>query len=123
MTGAPDERLPAEATRVIATLDPRAFGVAIGVVVGVGVLLATTILLVKGGEVVGPNLALLSQYFVGYRVSPVGAVIGTAYGFVTGFLAGFLFAALRNVLIASGLWYARRRAENRTLRDLLDYMS
>lgn len=123
MTVAADERLPAQATRVIATLDPKAFGVAVGVVAGVGVLLATVILLVNGGDEVGPNLGLLSQYFVGYSVSLVGALIGTAYGFLTGFVAGFSFAGLRNVLIASGLWYARRRAENRTLRDLLDYMS
>ena len=123
MTGVPDGRLPAEPARVIATLDARAFGIAIGVVVGAGVFLATIVLLVKGGDVVGPNLALLSQYFLGYRVSALGAFVGAAYGFLTGFLAGFAFAGLRNLLIMSGLRYAWRRAERRTLRDLLDHMS
>ena len=74
-------------------------GIAAGVIVGLGLFVATNWLVVKGGPVVGPNLALLGQFFVGYRVSFVGSLIGLAYGFVVGFIVGYLTARLYNWLL------------------------
>jgi hypothetical protein len=50
----------------------------------------------KGGEVVGPNLALLAQFCPGYRVTFLGSVIGFAYGLVYGGVAGYAVSTLYN---------------------------
>lgn len=71
-------------------------GVVTGLIVGLGVFIATNWLVLKGGEVVGPHLGLLSQFFIGYRVTFLGSVIGLAYGLVTGFAIGYSVARLYN---------------------------
>lgn len=55
---------------------------------------------------VGPHLALLGQFFPGYRVSVAGSVIGFAYAAASGFAAGYVIARLYN-------WAAGRRAAGR----------
>jgi formate hydrogenlyase subunit 3/multisubunit Na+/H+ antiporter MnhD subunit len=79
-----------------------ASGLVAGVLGGAGLFVATLWLVLKGGHPVGPHLALLGQFFVGYRVTPLGSLIGLAYGFVTGFAVFFCGAALYN-------WIADRR--------------
>jgi hypothetical protein len=74
-------------------------GIAAGTLLGLGLFVATNWLVVKGGPVVGPNLALLGQFFIGYRVSFVGSLIGLAYGFVLGFVVGYVTARLYNWLV------------------------
>lgn len=64
-------------------------GVVTGLVVGLGIFIATNWLVLKGGEVVGPHLALLGQYFIGYQVTFVGSLVGFAYGFLLGFVIGY----------------------------------
>jgi len=71
-------------------------GIVTGVVVGLGIFIATNWLVLKGGRVVGPHLALLSQFFIGYRVSFVGSLIGFGYGCVLGFVVGYAIAWLYN---------------------------
>ena len=120
---ASDHGLPPGAERVIATLDARAFGVAVGTVAAAVILLATLILVNRGGDVVGPNLGLLSQYFVGYSVTVAGAVVGSAYAFALGFLVTYWFARLRDVFIRTCLRLAWHRAQRRAARDLLDHLT
>jgi hypothetical protein len=79
-----------------ARLDPLALGVAIGAVSGLGIFLATAILLFKGGAVVGPNLSLLKNYLFGFEVTWTGAFIGFLETGLWGFALGFLGAGLRN---------------------------
>ena len=81
-------------------LDKTALGVAVGAICALTVWGATTLLVAKGGREVGPTLALLGQYFVGYTVTPSGSVVGALYGFLTGFLLGWTAAAIRNAIIA-----------------------
>ena len=69
-------------------------GLATGVVAGVSLFVATLWLVVKGGPNPGPHLALLGQYFLGYRVTFLGCFIGFAYAFVCGFLLGAAGAAI-----------------------------
>ena len=57
-------------------LNAKVFGLTLGLVCGLALFLATNWLVIKGGKPVGPHLALLSQYFIGYRVSFLGSVIG-----------------------------------------------
>lgn len=94
--GGPDAFL----LRAFARLDKTALGVAMGALCALAVWGATTVLIARGGQVVGPTLALLGQYFVGYAVTPRGSVVGALYGFLTGFLLGWVTAAIRNAIIA-----------------------
>ncbi len=91
----PEEVVLARLLRLNATVH----GVVTGVVAGLVVFIATNFLVLKGGEVVGPHLGLLSQYFIGFRVTFVGSLIGFGYAFVCGFLGGYLIAKLYNWLV------------------------
>jgi hypothetical protein len=77
-------------------LDAKVHGLVIGLMLGLAIFVATNWLLLKGGEVIGPHLALLGQFFLGYRVSFVGSLIGFAYGFVSGFSIGYVVAWMYN---------------------------
>lgn len=81
-------------------------GLILGILLGFGIFLATIILLVKGGEVVGPHLALLGQFFIGYQVTFAGSIIGLLYGFGLGFVIGYIIASLYN-------WMANVREKRR----------
>ena len=61
-----------------------AHGMATGLIAGLALFLATNWLVLKGGPVVGPHLALLAQFFIGYRVTFVGSLIGFGYAFILG---------------------------------------
>ena len=80
-------------------LDPVALGTAFAVVCGSLLFLATNLLVLKGGDDVGPHLVLLAQYFPGYRVTLAGSVIGALWAASGAFLFGWLAAHLRNALL------------------------
>jgi hypothetical protein len=82
-------------TRVL-RLNAKIQGVMVGLLAGLALFVATNWLVLKGGAVVGPHLALLGQYFIGYRVTFVGSLIGFAYAFASGFVVGYGFATLYN---------------------------
>jgi protoporphyrinogen oxidase len=88
-----------ELARVFPRVDRVALGLAVGVLGGVGLFVATLALVLMGGPVVGPTLGLLGQYFPGYSVTILGSVIGLFYGYISGFALGWLFAALRNAIV------------------------
>ena len=103
-----------------AKLDPVALGVAVGIVVGLGLFIATVALLLKGGAVVGPTLALLNNVLFGFSVTWSGAFIGLVEGTLGGFAVGYGFASLRNVGIDAYAWLLQRRAMAMSQRNLLD---
>jgi hypothetical protein len=74
-------------------------GLVTGLIAGLGVFLATNWLILKGGEVIGPHLALLGQFFIGYRVSFVGSLVGFAYAFAFGYVLGYAVARIYNVIV------------------------
>lgn len=80
-------------------LNATILGVTAGLFFGITIFVATNFLLLKGGEIVGPHLALLGVFFLGYRVTFWGSVLGLLYGFFVGFIAGYLFARLYNWLV------------------------
>ena len=92
----------AVAVRVL-RLEALAQGVGYGLVVGLGVFVATNWLVLKGGSTVGPHLKLLSQFFIGYKVTFIGSLIGFAYGFACGFAAGYLVSIIYNRVAARSL--------------------
>jgi hypothetical protein len=80
-------------------LNAKVHGVVAGLVLGLAIFVATNWLVLKGGKVVGPHLALLGQFFIGYRVTFVGSLIGFAYAFVSGFVIGYFVAVMYNRLV------------------------
>lgn len=106
--------------QAFAKLDALALGLSLGVLLGLLIVLATLILVIKGGETVGPNLALLNQYFAGYSVSLAGSLIGFAYGFGTGFVLGWLAAFLHNLIIRIYLALIQLRASVSSITDYID---
>jgi hypothetical protein len=80
-------------------LNAMAHGIVLGIVTGLAVFIATNWLVLKGGPVVGPHLSLLGQFFIGYKVTFMGSLIGLGYGFVCGFLIGYFVAQMYNRLV------------------------
>lgn len=70
----------------------RAWGIATGLVLGLGLCGATLWLVAKGGPDAGAHLGRLSQLLPGYSVSWSGGLIGLVYGFVIGYALGRLLA-------------------------------
>ena len=69
-------------------LNGRAWGIALGMLGGVGLFLATIVLLLKGGDNVGQHLGLLGQFLPFYTVTWHGAFIGFIYAFFIGYAVG-----------------------------------
>ncbi|HET6277337.1 MAG TPA: hypothetical protein VFG08_00990 [Candidatus Polarisedimenticolia bacterium] len=76
-------------------LNSKLMGLTFGIIFGLIIFIATNWLLLKGGHttaggeyVVGPHLQLLNQFFLGYRISFLGSIIGFFYGFALGTLTG-----------------------------------
>ena len=87
-------------------LNTKFLALALGIITGLVVFIATNWLLIKGGHtsptgeyVVGPHLQLLSQFFIGYRVSFLGSIIGFLYGFAVGTLAGSAVGLIYNKIV------------------------
>jgi hypothetical protein len=102
-----EQALTTELLRLNAILS----GITTGLIAGLIIFVATIWLVIKGGPVVGPHLALLGQFFIGYQVTVAGSLIGALYGFACGFVAGYAVARLYNALID---WRTSRRAETAT---------
>lgn len=102
-----------------APLHKRAFGIAIGTVAAGLVAVLTAFHWLVEPEV---NLGLLSNYFYGYRVSPLGVLIGGFWAFLSGFVMGWFVAFCRNLVIAVSVFLTRTRAELRQTREFLDHI-
>lgn len=105
---------------IFSRMDPIALGIAIGMIFGLGLFLATAILLLRGGQIIGPTLSLLEHYLFGFKVSWKGAFLGLIEAGIVGFIFGNLAGRLRNLgmyIYVSKLW---RQAEEKEPRQLLD---
>ena len=85
--------------RQIVHIHEQGWGIAVGLVLGLGLLIATNTLVVKGGTNIGPHLGLLALYLPGYSVTLVGSLIGFVYAFVIGYGCGRGVATIYNRLI------------------------
>ena len=112
--------IPSTTTYLFAPIDKRAFGVALGVAAAMAVA-GLTIL-----DLLVPEpwkaLALLNQYFAGYTVSWLGALIGAAWAFAVAFCAGWLLAFVRNLSLALSLFMVRSRSDLDEASDFLDHI-
>lgn len=118
---AESDSLPREVALAFAPLHKRAFGVAVGLAVGLLVFVVTAITLLYPPEN-RRHMTLLAEYFYGYTVSWPGALVGGFWGFVVGFVAGWFVAFCRNLVIAATLFITRTRAELAATRDFLDHI-
>ena len=98
-----DPDAPLAAERIVqatfAQLNGRAWGIAFALLLGLGILAATWLLVMQGGPVVGPHLALLSNFLPGYSVTYLGGLIGFVYGFVIGYAIGRLIGSAYNRML------------------------
>lgn len=116
-------RIPDELIiQAFAKLDKTALGMAVGIICGAAIFAATLFLVFKGGARVGPNLALLGQFFIGYRVTLIGSVIGGAYGFVFGFVIGWLTAFLRNFFVATYVYTVKLKTNLLSINDFIGHL-
>jgi hypothetical protein len=72
------------------------WGIAFGLVLGLGLFVTTNVLVFKGGSTVGPHLGLLSVYLPGYSVTFWGSLVGFVYAFVLGYGMGRVIATIYN---------------------------
>jgi hypothetical protein len=105
--------------RAFAPIHTRALGAAVSVVGGVAVF-AVTIFHVVLNPRPAFELGLLAQYFPGYKVSWMGALVGLFWGCLVGFVTGWFVAFVRNTVIAFRLFTIRTKAELAQTKNLLD---
>lgn len=101
-------------------LDPLAFGIAWGLVVGFSLCLLTLIVLRNQPEGITDLLWLLGNFLPGYGVHWIGSLIGLFYGLLGGFLMGSSFALLKNLGVAASIVYIQRNAELRLLYNMIN---
>jgi hypothetical protein len=80
-------------------LNANILGIVLGILLGLGIFIATNFLILKGGTVVGPHLGLLRNFFPYYSVTFLGSIVGFAWGFVSGYLVGFIIASIYNLVV------------------------
>ena len=68
----------------------RAFGLALGLVLGLAILLGTWFLLLRDSP--GSIMSSATGLFIGYSYSWGGAIMGFFWGFIYGFIGGVIFA-------------------------------
>ena len=92
--GMPEEERQLQ--HMLLRLNERAWGISVGLLLGLGLFAATNILVIRGGQVVGPHLNLLGVYLPGYRVTFLGSLVGFVYMFVIGYGLGRLVGWVYN---------------------------
>lgn len=85
--------------QAVRRLNARAWGIAVGLLMGGGLLVATNVLVLRGGENVGQHLGLLSVFLPGYSVTFVGSLVGFVYMFVIGYGMGRIVGGVYNWLV------------------------
>jgi len=82
----------------VARLEARVLALVGAILGGLGLFALTAVLLLKGGDPVGPHLQLLGQYLWGYTVTWPGALVGAAWGALLGAAVGASIGALYNFI-------------------------
>lgn len=90
----------------VVLLNSQIMGLVFGVILGLVIFIMTNWIVIKGGHitdsgeyVIGPHLKLLGQYFIGYKVSFLGSIIGMLYGFAVGTMCGAAIGWIYNKIV------------------------
>lgn len=78
-------------------LNVLAFGIACGILWGVGMFFLTWWIIMFDGA--SGEQTLIGRVYLGYTISPQGSVIGLIWGLVDGFIGGMIFAWLYNYVL------------------------
>lgn len=78
-------------------LDVKAFGITCGLEWGFGVFTLTWWVIFFDGASVAPTV--LGQLYRGYKINPIGSLIGLIWALADGFVGGIVFAWLYNKLV------------------------
>jgi hypothetical protein len=79
-----------------AKLNPKKFGLALGILCGAGMLIIAWLSAATG--LWGDGIALIAKFYLHYAATPLGGIIGLIWGFIDGFVGGYIFAWLYNWL-------------------------
>jgi len=79
-------------------LRPGTLAIVFATLGAIALFLATSILLIRGGQDVGKHLQLLRYYMPGYTVSWPGALLGMVYGGALGAVTGASIAKISNAV-------------------------
>jgi hypothetical protein len=100
---AAEERLENIVRTRLLRLNATVQALVVGVVAGLIIFVATNWLILRGGHfgpegerIIGPHLSLLSQFFIGYRVTFLGSLVGFGYAFILGFIIAYGIARIYN---------------------------
>ena len=85
--------------RAVLKLNANILGIVLGIITGLAIFIATNFLILKGGPVIGPHLALLRAFFPYYSVTFLGSIIGFFWGLISGYVVGFVIASIYNLVI------------------------
>lgn len=77
-------------------LNVKAFGLAFGLVWGVGLFLLTWWIIAFEGTT--GEVTMIGRLYRGYSITPIGSVIGLVWAFFDGLIGGLIFAWLYNLL-------------------------
>ena len=80
-------------------LNANILGLVLGIISGLAIFVATNFLILKGGEVVGPHLGLLRNFFPFYSVTFLGSIVGFGWGLLSGYVAGFIIGSIYNLVV------------------------
>ena len=105
---------------VFARYDPVALGGALAIVLGAGIFLTTALLLLRGGDTLGPDLSLLGNYLLGFGVSPGGVLLGSAEAALGGFVFGYVLGRMINAVVGWREKLSRHQIELESSLDSLD---
>ena len=87
-------------SQAVLRLNSNVLGIVFGIISALIIFAATNWLVIKGGDVVGPHLGLLGQFFLGYSVTFLGSLVGAVYAFVIGYLSGWLIGWIYNAIVS-----------------------
>lgn len=82
-------------------LNIKAFALACGILWGFG-LFALTWWMIAWGETTDES-TFISRVYIGYRVSPIGSLIGLTWALADGFIGGAIFAWLYNLFLPKNI--------------------
>ncbi len=108
--------------RAFSRLDKFAFASAMGISGFVFMFIVTLLVNFYADHTVVQGMLLLDNYFIGYEVSIKGAFIGGCYCLFWGFIFGWLFAYIRNFSLSYVIYREKRKLEDQSLKNLLDYI-
>lgn len=77
-------------------LNIKAFGLACGIIWGLGLFFLTWWIMAFSGAT--GETTLIGRLYIGYRISPVGSIIGLIWASLDGLIGGLVFAWLYNLI-------------------------